>query len=168
MIHVCSLARLYATVDETKARHIVTLLRLTDRVERPSHIAAENHLVLSVDDIPAPMDGMIVPAQEHVERLIEFAGRWDRAAPMVVHCYAGISRSTAAAFTAACALNPQRDEMQIAQAMRNASRTVQPNKAIVSIADRLLKRDGRMVRAVEALGPGHFAEEGVPFRLDLD
>jgi len=32
MIHVCSLARLYATVDETGARHIVTLLRLTDRI----------------------------------------------------------------------------------------------------------------------------------------
>ena len=46
MIHVCSLARLHATVDETGARHIVTLLRLTDRVERPRHIAPENHLVL--------------------------------------------------------------------------------------------------------------------------
>ena len=168
MIHVCSLARLHATVDETKARHIVTLLRRTDVVTRPSHIAAENHLVLSVDDIPAHMDGMIVPAREHVERLIDFAGRWDRNTPMVVHCYAGISRSTAAAFTAACALNPQRDEMQIARAIRNASRTAKPNAAIVSIADQLLKRDGRMILAIEALGPGEDAEEGIPFRLDLE
>jgi predicted protein tyrosine phosphatase len=167
MIHVCSLARLHATVDETRAMHIVTLLRRTDVVVRPNHIAAENHLILSVDDIPTPMDGMIVPAQEHVERLIDFASRWDRSAPMVVHCYAGISRSTAAAFTAACALNPQRDEMQIAQAIRTASGTAQPNAAIVSIADRLLKRDGRMIRAIEALGPAQFAEEGIPFRLDL-
>lgn len=168
MIHVCSLARLHATVDETRARHVVTLLRRTDVVTRPSQIDAGNHLILSVDDIPTAMDGMIVPAQEHVERLLDFATRWDRAAPMVVHCYAGISRSTAAAFTAACALNPNRDEMTIAQAMRAASHTVQPNRAIVSIADRLLKRDGRMIRAVEALGPGTPAEEGVPFRLDLD
>ena len=51
MIHVCSLARLHATVDETGARHIVTLLRLVDRVQRPSRIAPENHLVLAVDDI---------------------------------------------------------------------------------------------------------------------
>jgi predicted protein tyrosine phosphatase len=167
MIHVCSLARLHATVDETKARHIVTLLRLTDRVTRPSHIAAENHLVLAVDDIAAPIEGYTVPAQEHVERLIEFVGQWDRAAPMVVHCYAGISRSTAAAYTAACVLNPERSELEIAQAIRDASRTAQPNAAIVSIADRLLKRDGRMIRAVEAIGPAQFAEEGVPFRLDL-
>src|SRR5471030_3319577 len=147
MIHVCSLARLYATVDETGARHIVTLLRLTDRVERPRHIAPENHLVLAVDDIAMPMEGYTVPAQEHVERLIHFVGRWDRAAPMVVHCFAGISRSTAGAFVAACALNPARDEL--------------------SIADRLLKRDGRMVRAIETIGPGELATEGHPFRLDI-
>lgn len=167
MIHVCSLARLHATVDETKARHIVTLLRVTDRVQRPDHIHPDNHLILAIDDIATPMDGMTIPAQEHVERLIEFAGQWDRAAPMVVHCFAGISRSTAAAFTAACALNPERDEREIAWEIRRASRTAQPNARIISIADRLLKRDGRMVRAVETIGPGHFAEEGVPFRLNI-
>jgi len=167
MIHVCSLARLYATVDETGARHIVTLLRLSDRVTRPSHIAPENHLVLAVDDIAAPMDGYTVPGEEHVERLIEFVGQWDRAAPMVVHCFAGISRSTAGAYVAACALNPNRDELQIVQAIRNASRTAQPNARIVSIADRLLKRDGRMVRALETIGPAQAASEGDPFRLDI-
>ena len=156
MIHVCSLARLYATVDETGARHIVTLLLLTDRVERPRHIAPENHLVLAVDDIAMPMEGYTVPAQEHVERLIDFVGQWDRASPMVVHCWAGISRSTAGAYVTACALNPQRDELQIAQAIRHASRTAQPNARIVSIADNLLRRDGRMVRAIETkIGRAH-------------
>jgi predicted protein tyrosine phosphatase len=168
MIHVCSLARLYATVDETGARHIVTLLRLTDRVQRPSHIAPENHLVLAVDDITSPMDGYTAPAEDDVKRLIDFAGTWDRAAPMVVHCFAGISRSTAGAYVAACALNPQRDELQIAWAIRRASRTAQPNARIVSIADRLLKREGRMMRAVETIGPGHAATEGDPFRLDIE
>ena len=72
---------------------------------------------------------------------------------MVVHCFAGISRSTAGAFVAACALNPERDETQIAWEIRRASRTAQPNARIVSIADRLLKRDGRMVRAIESHRP---------------
>lgn len=167
MIHVCSLARLYATVHETGARHIVTLLRLTDRVTRPAHIAPENHLVLAVDDIAAPAEGQTLPGDEHVRRLIAFAGQWDRKAPMVVHCFAGISRSTAGAYVAACALNPERDEMQIAQAIRDASPTAAPNPRIVSVADRLLQRKGRMVRAVEALGPGQAAMEGHPFRLDI-
>jgi predicted protein tyrosine phosphatase len=167
MIHVCSLARLYTTVEETRARHIVTLLRLTDRVQRPKNILEENHLILAVDDISLPQDGYTVPGEEHVARLVQFVRGWDRAAPMVVHCFAGISRSTAAAFTAACVLNPERDEGAIARSIRAASPTAQPNARIVSMADRLLKREGRMIRAVESLGPGEAATEGHPFRLDL-
>ena len=167
MIHVCSLSRLHATVDATGARHVVTLLRLIERVQRPTHIAPENHLVLAVDDITAPMDGYTAPAHEHVQRLVDFVTAWDRQAPMVVHCFAGISRSTAGAYVAACALNPKRDEMQIAWDIRRASRTAQPNARIVSIADRLLKRDGRMIRAIDAIGVGDPATEGHPFRLDI-
>jgi predicted protein tyrosine phosphatase len=167
MIHVCSLARLYDTVDETGARHIVTLLRLTDRVTRPRQIAPENHLVLGVDDISMPIDGYTLPGEEHVGRLIDFVGAWDRQAPLVVHCFAGISRSTAGAFVAACALNPARDEREIAWALRRASRTAQPNARIVSVADRLLGRDGRMVHAIGCIGPGQVAMEGDPFRLDI-
>ena len=167
MIHVCSLSRLHATVDKTGARHVVTLLRLVERVQRPTHIAPENHLVLAVDDITAPMDGYTAPAHEHVQRLVDFVTAWDRQAPMVVHCFAGISRSTAGAYVAACALNPKRDEMQIAWDIRRASRTAQPNARIVSIADRLLKRDGRMIRAIDAIGVGDPATEGHPFRLDI-
>ena len=167
MIHVCSLARLYATVEETRARHIVTLLRLVDRVQRPTHIIEANHLILPMDDIVSPQDGYTVPAEEHVHRLVKFVKGWDRSTPMVVHCFAGISRSTGAAFVAACALNPERDEEEIARAIRKGSRTAQPNSRIVSIADRLLRRDGRMIRAVESIGPGEPATEGHPFRIDL-
>jgi predicted protein tyrosine phosphatase len=67
----------------------------------------------------------------------------------------------------ACALNPDRDETEIALAIRRASRTAQPNARIVAIGDRLLDRGGRMVQAVESIGPGGVAMEGNPFRLDL-
>ena len=167
MIHVCSLARMPATVHETGASHIVTLLRLTDRAKRPAHIAEQNHLILGLDDIAEAIDGQVLPGDEHVARLLAFTQSWDRKAPMVVHCFAGISRSTAAAYAAACALNPARDEAEIARAIRDASATAMPNARIVAIADRMLKRDGRMVRAVEALGRGLEAPEGHPFRLDL-
>jgi predicted protein tyrosine phosphatase len=113
------------------------------------------------------MDGYTMPAHEHVQRLISFVSAWDRKTPMVMHCFAGISRSTAAAYVAACALNPQRDEMQIAWDIRRSSPTAQPNSRIVSVADRLLNRDGRMIRAIDAIGLGDAAIEGHPFRLDL-
>jgi predicted protein tyrosine phosphatase len=142
-------------------------LRVIGRVQRPNNVTPENHLVIAVDDITMPMDGYTAPAHEHVKQLIDFVTAWDRKAPMVMHCFAGISRSTAGAYVAACALNPQRDEMQIAWDIRRSSRTAQPNSRIVSIADRLLKRDGRMIRAIDAIGLGDAAAEGHPFRLDL-
>ena len=168
MIHVCSLARLHDTVAETRASHIVTLLRLIDRVQRPTSVVESNHLILGMDDIMMPMDGYTHPAEEHVHDLIEFVQRWDRRAPIVMHCYAGISRSTAGAFISACALNPDRDEATIAQAIRGSSKTAAPNIMLVGHADRILGRKGRMIAAVEALGPGLPAQEGEPFRLDLE
>jgi predicted protein tyrosine phosphatase len=168
MIHVCSLARLHDTVSQTGARHIVTLIKDISLVRRPQAILENNHLLLDMDDISMPIDGYVLPASEHVERLIDFVTGWDRGTPLVVHCYAGISRSTAGAFITACALNPKRDERVIARAIRTSSPTAQPNLRLVSLADELLGRNGRMVAAVDAIGPGQSAYEGVPFRLDLE
>jgi predicted protein tyrosine phosphatase len=168
MIHVCSLARLYETVEATGARHIVTLLKDTDRVERPRSVAPDNHLILSMDDISTPMDGYTIPCDDHVSALIAFVRGWNRAKPLVVHCYAGISRSTAGAYVAACALNPGRDEWAIARELRQASATATPNSRLVALADRMLRRDGRMVAAIEAIGRGAMAFEADPFRLELE
>ena len=168
MIHVCSLSRLQETVDETGARHVVSLLGDETRVECPSGVAPENHLWLRLHDIAAPLDGYIVPEERHLADLFDFVRGWDRRAPLIVHCFAGISRSTASAFAAVCALNPLRSEDSIAQALRHASPTATPNSRIVSLADRLLARDGRMVAAIEAIGRGALAAEATPFRLDLE
>jgi predicted protein tyrosine phosphatase len=168
MIHVCSLARLHETVAATGARHVVTLLKDTDRVQRPGGIMSENHLILGMDDITGPLEGYIAPADEHVTRLLDFVRGWDRAAPLVIHCYAGISRSTAGAYVAACALNPHRDEATIARTLRRASPTATPNFRIVALADRALGRGGRMTTAIEEIGRGVMAFEGDPFRLDLE
>ena len=168
MIHVCSLARLHDTVRETGARHVVTLIKDVSLVHRPGEIAAENHLLLDMDDINEHIDGYVLPADAHVNELLTFVRRWDRKAPLVVHCYAGISRSTAGAFVTACALNPQRDERQIADALRAASPTAFPNLRIVRLADRQLGRNGRMVRAIEGIGRGDLAHAAQPFRLDLE
>jgi predicted protein tyrosine phosphatase len=167
IIHVCSFARLYSTVQMTGARHVVTLLGAGDRVDCPSGVSVDNHLFLRVHDISEPLDGYVAPDAEHVEDLIDFVRNWDRATPLVVHCWAGISRSTAAAFVTVCALCPERDEHEIAWAIRRASPTATPNIRIVRFADAMLDRKGRMVAAIEAIGRGTLSDEGVPFRLAL-
>jgi predicted protein tyrosine phosphatase len=170
MIHVCSLEHLDETVEGTGASHVVTLLRDIHLIARlpPKGIDRKNHLVVGIDDITVPLDGYTHPAEKHLRQLLDFVRAWDRAAPLVLHCYAGISRSTASAFTAVCALNPERDEVSIAQALRKASPTATPNELIVSLADRLLERDGRMISAIESIGRGETAFEARPFRLDLE
>jgi len=168
MIHVCSLARLHETVEETGARHVVSLLGDEARMLRPPGVDAENHLRLRLHDISHPLDGYILPSEQHIGELLAFVRGWDREKPLVVHCFAGISRSTASAFAAACALNPQRKEATIASDLRRASPTATPNIRIVALADRLLDRGGRMVAAIEAIGMGAMAAEAVPFRLALE
>ena len=56
----------------------------------------------------------------------------------------------------------------IARALRDASPTATPNIRIVSLADRMLGRNGRMVAAIQAIGPGMAAYSSEPFRLDLE
>jgi predicted protein tyrosine phosphatase len=168
VIHVCSLARLHETVETTGASHVVTLISRDIEVERPPGVPADNHLWLEMHDISTPLDGYILPEKHHIEELLAFVRRWDRGQPMVVHCHAGISRSSAAAFVAACALAPHRDERDIALAMRQASPTALPNARIVSLADEVLARDGRMVAAIRAMAPYSPCFSGaLPFRIDL-
>jgi predicted protein tyrosine phosphatase len=168
MLHVCSLAALPDTVHATGASHVLTVMANVEQVQRPASVLPANHLKVSMDDITEQMEGFVAPCEAHVEKVLAFVRGWDRTAPMVVHCYAGISRSTASAFAAACLLNPQRDELAIARQIRAASAIASPNRLIVSIADKLLGRDGRMLRALDEMGPGSMMAEGRPFRIDLD
>ncbi len=142
-------------------------MRDVELVRRPPTIEHADHLLLRLDDIAEPIDGYTVPGEQHVAELLTFVRAWDRAAPLVIHCYAGVSRSTAGAFVSACALNPRRPETEIARDIRRLSPTATPNVRIVALADRMLGRDGRMVAAVEAIGRGVACYEGHPFRLDL-
>ncbi len=166
-LHVCPLSRLPETVAATGARHVLTLINVGTPLERPAVIDAENHAVIGVSDIASARDGHVLPAEEHVARVLDFVRRWPRETPLVIHCYAGISRSTAAAYIAACALAPERDEDAIAEALRAASPSATPNPLFVAIADRMLGRDGRMVAAIARIGRGADAFEGTPFCLTL-
>jgi predicted protein tyrosine phosphatase len=168
MIHVCSLAALPETVKATGASHILTVMANANQVQRPASVLEANHLKVSMDDITEQMDGFVAPSDSHIEQVLNFVRGWNRSAPLVVHCYAGISRSTASAFAAACMLNPHRDEISIARQMRAASPIAQPNRLIVSLADKALGREGRMLRALDEMGPGNMMIEGRPFRVDLD
>lgn len=84
---------------------------------------------------------------------------------MVIHCRAGVSRSTAAALILACALYPARDPHEAAQTLRAASPIATPNPLMIALADDHLNRQGRLIQAAAAIGRGAEAPWGEPFRL---
>lgn len=167
MLFVCSLPRMPEVVKRVKAKRLVSLVNAGTPVTRPESVVEANHLMLSMHDIVDVLPEMTPPGQAHVENLLEFARAWDRADAMVVHCFAGISRSTAAAYIVASALAPERDEAELAWQLRLASPSATPNARLVAIADGLLGRKGRMIAAIEAIGRGADAFEGEPFLLDI-
>jgi predicted protein tyrosine phosphatase len=165
MIIVCPLSKVQLLVDNHGVGHVVSLLG-PETPHRPfDGIAGDRHLRLTCHDIIEEAEGYTAPCFGDAERLVGFVGNWDARRPLLIHCWAGISRSTAAAFTAMCLLKPDDDEERLAWTLREASPSATPNRLLVSHADRLLGRRGRMVRAIDQIGRGDFADEGVPFFL---
>ena len=167
MIHVCSLSRLHETVERTGARHVITLINGGTVLTRPSNVDPTNHLFLGLNDIVEEIEGLVAPGETHMHEMLEFVRGWPRESPLVIHCYAGISRSTAAAYATLCTLLPERDEAELAWRLREASPTATPNARLVALAAAALRREGRMVRAIEAIGRGADAFEGAPFSLTV-
>jgi predicted protein tyrosine phosphatase len=130
-------------------------------------LARGQHLRLTFHDVTADGGGLEGPKMRDAERLVQFISEWDRATPMLIHCWAGISRSTAAAFSALCLLRPDEDEDELALELRDRSPSATPNRLIVSQVDQILGRSGRMLRAVENIGRGADAFEGKPFLLAI-
>jgi predicted protein tyrosine phosphatase len=166
-IHVCPLSQIPQTVRASGAKSLLTLINDGTQVGRPDAIDQHRHLFVAMSDIVLAEDGHILPAEQHVEAILAFVRQWDRSEPIVIHCFAGVSRSTAAAYIAACALSESRCELEIARELRARSPTATPNRLLVEIADRLLGRDGRMIEAVAAIGRGEECFEAKPFALEL-
>lgn len=167
MIYVSPLSKIEQTVVHVGAERLISLLSVGTEMTRPGSIRAENHLLMNMHDISAEQDGMTLPGEMHVRQLLDFAGAWDRSRPLAINCWAGVSRSTASAYIIAAAFDPSRDEAELATLLRRLSPTATPNPRLIAVADQILRRDGRMVAAIAAIGRGADCFEGEPFGLEV-
>lgn len=173
VIHVCSLKMVESLSREIRPSHVLSLLGgITPFPPTPAGIDAANHLKMTVADISEFEPDMILPASDHMAEVIAFGHRWAKESggkrPLLVHCFAGISRSTASTLAIACALRPNVTEKTFAAALRMASASAQPNSLMVRHADELLGRSGRLRDAVQEIGPGDFSQAGQPYLLRLE
>ncbi len=167
-IIVSPLSRIAEMAVRHGSREMISLLAKGQDFHRPAVISATRHLLLGVNDINfAGTADLIAPQEVHVEAIVRFAREWDRNAPLLIHCWMGISRSPAAAVIAALAIDPDQDDAELAARLRKASRYVTPNARLIEIGDTLLGRGGRLKAAISAIGRGADADGNIPFVLPL-
>ncbi|NWG71332.1 MAG: protein tyrosine phosphatase [Parvularculaceae bacterium] len=164
-IWVSSLYSAPIVARRVKPRRAVSLLSPEDSFPALPGVEPVRHHRVHIHDINEEMDGFVSPGHAHVEAIVDFLGDHGPDETILIHCWAGISRSTATAFIAACLHNPQTDEAEIAEALRLASPTAFPNRRMVAFADEILDRRGRMKRAINEMAPGVVADEAEPFSL---
>jgi len=166
-IIVTPLSAVEDTIRNHQPSHMVTLLSPNHMIDIHPVLGSDRHLRLGVQDIDDVAAGDTPPAASHVLQLLEFGREWDARSPILIHCWAGISRSTAAAFILACDRAGAGSEAALAQTLRARAAHAQPNRLMVRIGDDLLGRRGKMVAAVESIGRGIIATEGRPFEMPL-
>jgi len=88
-------------------------------------------IVEHFDDIRAPEEGWIVPAKEHVQRILDWS--IDRK-NIAVHCTAGISRSSAIAYLIACQRCPPKEALEVLDPMMHF-----PNRLIIRLGAEVME-----------------------------
>lgn len=163
-IYVAPLSAVNDIARKLPAYDLLTLLSPATDAAALAALTPRRRLHLVFHDIVAAREGLIAPDADTITALLDF-GR-ARAAPLLVHCWAGISRSSAAAYILACERHPGR-EHELARALRARAPFATPNRLMVALADDLLGRKGTMVDAVACIGRGADAFEGKPYKLEL-
>jgi len=166
MIHVSSLSGLPDVAASLSSFDLLTLLSPSATARDWSGLAPERHLQLAFHDIVEPTPELIAPDAGTMRAILDFGRDSVAERPLLIHCWAGISRSSAAAYAIACDRNPGY-EQAIAEELRKRSVYVTPNKLMVQLADEQLGRDGRMIEAIARIGRGADAFEGAPYQLPL-
>jgi predicted protein tyrosine phosphatase len=166
MIHVTPLSALNSITTKLHSYDLLTLLSPDYPPVDWSAFACERHIRLAFHDIIEPMPGLVAPDRDMMQAVLDFGRLGAPQRALLIHCWAGISRSNAAAFAIACDRNPG-FERDIAAELRRRSPSATPNRLMVRLADDLLERDGRMVEAIDGIGRGAEAREGEPYELPL-
>jgi predicted protein tyrosine phosphatase len=110
-----------------------------------------DRLLLRFHDVieDQPLGGMTPPNAEHLAAILQFGRKLpvDRPVRLLVHCHAGVSRSTASAVVLLAQREPARDPHDIVAEICRDRPQAWPNLRIIEIGDELLGRRGGLVEA---------------------
>jgi predicted protein tyrosine phosphatase len=108
---------------------------------------------LRFDDVIAPGPSVVAPSEEHVAQLLAFGRDVEVAgalAHLLIHCHAGISRSTAAATLLLAQESPSLLPAEIFAEIARLRPRAWPNLAMLELGEAALGRPGEFTAAVGA------------------
>jgi predicted protein tyrosine phosphatase len=164
-IVVAPLHEVDAAIRRWRPSHLIGLASPGAEVAGP--VGGVARLQLTFHDIAEPRPGLQPATADDVDRLLAFAHTWSRVSPLLIQCWAGVSRSPAAAYAIAGLFGRPGDEGQLAQRLREAAPFATPNGRLVALADAALGREGRMIAAVARIGRGAEVSTGRTFSLEV-
>lgn len=132
------------------ADHVLSLIS----PDAPAPVVSGPRTLLRFNDIAEEREGLVAPSAAMIEAILGLAGT----PTLLIHCFAGVSRSTAAAYILACAQGG--DVQFLAARLRTLCPEATPNPLMIALADTILRRDGAMSRAIAGIGRGADAFEG--------
>jgi predicted protein tyrosine phosphatase len=154
-ITVCGIGELEGH-RTTRATHVLSILDPDYPVPEAFGQYGEHERVeLRFHDIIDPTPGMILPRFDHVEAVLAF-GRSLLAEPnppanLIVHCHAGISRSTASMALILAQAMPNQSAEEIFGLLYGIRDKTWPNLRLIEMGDAMLGRSGSLVDAAFAL-----------------
>ena len=151
-IYVTNIDDLPDVARRIRPSDLVSLVPMEEQPCTPVGVDPARHLRLLIHDITKSDDAGILPQSQHIQTLIDFIRGWKRDGPILLHCIAGVSRSSAAALITLVTVAPGRED-EAARALRCAGPHFSPNRLMIHLADDILGTGGRLLAACEAMGP---------------
>jgi predicted protein tyrosine phosphatase len=160
---ICGLEELPGHCEARAVTHVLSILDPGFPEPEPlRHFGLERRLKLNFHDVIEAAPGWVAPEKWDVELLLAFGRNLDQAAPgrlgfkfwdthLLVHCHAGVSRSTASAILLLAQHDPARSAHDVVGQVIRLRPHAWPNLRIIEIGDGLLGRGGEIVAAVGAL-----------------
>ena len=150
-ITICGLAEL-AGHAATPFSHVVSILDPAWPEPKDFvNYAPRRRVVWRFDDVVAESPRVIAPNRGDVEAILQLGSLLaaEPAEHLLIHCHAGVSRSTAVAIILLAQHNPSREREAFVEVTRVRPRNW-PNALMLAIADDLLCRDGALTAALRS------------------
>lgn len=122
------------------------IISLVDPLIAKNLEADNNHIVIPVHDIDQPIQGWVYPAVEHIREVLEFTRDIKENDNVLVHCHAGVSRSTAMAIGILIQHGmPPKDAVEYVFEIRDCA---WPNNLMIDLLDTEFNLQGELSKEV--------------------